>query len=162
VMASSGRLKPGEKGKIKVAVDLRGKMGNIVKTVQVSTNDPQRPRTTLILKMRVKDRIHMKKYGATEIFRGSCRGCHIERGKSKRGLDLFLSDCIMCHNAGRNALPLARMRAKPRKEIEKAIRKGVEKTSMPGWDARHGGPLTGEEIRGLIDYIKPVSRRSKN
>ena len=42
-MASSGRLEPGEEGKIGVRVDIKGKTGTLKKTVQVYTNDPQNP-----------------------------------------------------------------------------------------------------------------------
>jgi mono/diheme cytochrome c family protein len=48
------------------------------------------------------------------------------------------------------------MRERPRERIEAAIREGVEKTSMPGWDAKHGGPLTEEEIESLVDYVRPA------
>ncbi len=161
-MASSSRLKPGEKGKIRVAVDIRGKFGNIMKTVQVQTNDPQRPQTTLSMKMKIKDLIHIKKFKAAEIFSSACRGCHVNSGRGRKGFDLFINDCMMCHNMAKSASPLAAMRTKTREEVEKAIREGVQKTSMPGWDAKHDGPLTEEEIRGLVDYIRPVSRRSKN
>ncbi len=161
-MASSDHLKPGQKGEIKVTVDLRGKFGAIVKTIQVITNDPLRRRTNLLMKMRVKDLIHARKYEADEIFKAPCRGCHVERGNSQKKFSLFMSDCIMCHNEGRSALPVSGMQAKAREEIEKALREGIRKTSMPGWDAKHGGPLTDEEIRGLVDYIKPAARRSRN
>ena len=161
-MASSAHLKPGEKGEIKATVDLRGKFGTLVKTIQVSTNDPRMPRMSLLLKMRVKDLIHARKYEAGEIFKGACRGCHVGRGKAQKGFSLYMSDCIMCHNEGKSAQPVSAMWKKPKAEIEKAIREGVEKTSMPGWEAKHGGPLTDEEIRSLVDYIKPAARRSRN
>ena len=160
-MASSSRLKPGEKGKIKVAVNIRGKFGEIMKTVRVITNDPKGRQTTLSLTMKVKDLIHMKKHKAAEIFSSACRGCHVDRGKSRKVFDLFLNDCMICHYDGRSAPPLARMRVKPREDVETAIREGVDKTSMPGWDIRHGGPLSEEEIRGLVDYIKPAARGAK-
>lgn len=54
-MASSGRLKPQERGKISVSVDVRGKSGNLTKTVQVYTNDPNKAVTTLSVKMFVKN-----------------------------------------------------------------------------------------------------------
>jgi len=53
-MASSSRLKPQEKGKISVSVDIHGKTGYIYKTVQVYTNDPANPVTNLSVKMQVK------------------------------------------------------------------------------------------------------------
>ena len=157
-MASSSRLKPGEKGKIRVEVNIRGKFGNIMKTVQVHTNDSQRPQTTLSLKMKIKDLIHMKKYKAAEIFNGACRGCHVDRGRGRKGFDLFINDCMMCHITSKSASPLAALRVKNKEDVERAIREGVQKTSMPGWDAKHDGPLSEDEIRSLIDYIRPVSK----
>jgi len=161
-MASSGRLKPGEKGKIRVDVNIRGKFGQIMKTIQVVTNDPERRQTTLSVKMLVKDLIHMKKYKAAEIFSSACRGCHVDRGRGRKGFDLFINDCMMCHITAKSASPLAALRAKNKEDVERAIRGGVGKTSMPGWDARHGGPLSEDEIRGLIDYIKPAPGNYKN
>ena len=161
-MASSGRLKPGEKGKIRAEVNIRGKFGYIMKTIQVVTNDPERRQTTLSLKMKIKDLIHSKQYKASEIFSGACRVCHLDRGRSRKGQDLFITDCMICHNTAKSASPLAALRAKNKEDVERAVREGVQKTSMPGWDAKHDGPLTEEEIRGLVDYIRPVSRRSRN
>ena len=54
-MASSGRLKPREKGKISVSVDIRGRSGNLTKTVQVHTNDPKKAVTVLSVTMFVKN-----------------------------------------------------------------------------------------------------------
>ena len=57
-MASSSRLEPQEKGKIRVNVDTKGKSGNIHKTVQVHTNDPATPVTVLSLIMQIKETVH--------------------------------------------------------------------------------------------------------
>lgn len=54
-MASSGHLEPQEKGKISVSVDVRGRSGNLTKTVQVRTNDPRKAVTVLSVKMFVKN-----------------------------------------------------------------------------------------------------------
>ena len=155
-MASSSRLKPGERGKIKISVDIRGKLGIIYKTVQVHTNDPVSPQVTLGVRMGIKDLAHMKTYSASEIFGGTCRSCHVLQGRGKQGFDLFVADCIMCHAAGSTAPAANDMRQKSEGRIERAIREGVDKTSMPGWDLRHGGPLGEEEIMGLVDYLRPA------
>jgi len=155
-MASSSRLKPGEKGKIRVSVDIRGKLGTIYKTVQVRTNDPNAPQTTLAVRMSIKDPTHMKTYSASEIFSGSCKGCHVMQGKGKRGFDLFVADCMMCHSVGKIASSMRDLRTGPREHVEKTIREGLEKTSMPGWDVKHGGPLTEEEIISLVEFLNPV------
>lgn len=154
-MASSSRLKPGEKGKIRLSVDIRGKLGTIYKTVQVNTNDPKTPKTTIAVRMTIKDPVHMKSYSPSEIFNGNCKSCHVLQGKGKQGFDLFVADCMMCHTAGKIAPAQRDMREKSRERIEAAIREGIEKTSMPGWDLAHGGPLKDEEIMSLVDFLKP-------
>jgi len=152
--ASSNEIKPGEKGSIRVVFDMRGKKGFFVKAIDVYTNDPITPVTTLSLKISVKDQMHMDQYKATEIFAGQCRECHVDQGKGKNGWDLFKADCFMCHNAGKNT-SLSTMSKKPRAELLKSIREGVDNTLMPGFDLRNGGPLNDTEIKSLIDLIKP-------
>jgi hypothetical protein len=46
-MASSGRLNPGEKGKIIAKIAIKGRKGFMSKNLQVFTNDPGRPVITL-------------------------------------------------------------------------------------------------------------------
>ncbi|MBI5639825.1 MAG: c-type cytochrome [Nitrospirae bacterium] len=154
-MASSSRLKPGEKGRISVSVDVRGKRGSLTKTIQVYANDQKRPVTTLSLRMYLKDTAHLKVLRPGEIFVGNCRVCHVEQGRGKKGFDLFRADCFMCHNAGKSAPTITEMGRKPREHLLKAIRNGVENSMMPGWDMKNGGPLTDEEIRSLINVIIP-------
>ena len=152
--ASSNEIKPGEKGSIRVVIDMRGKKGFFVKTIDVYTNDPITPVTTLSLKISVKDQLHMDQYKAAEIFSEKCRECHVDQGIGKSGWDLFKADCFMCHNAGKNT-SLSTMSKKPRAEMLKSITEGVDNTLMPGFDVRNGGPLNDSEIKSLIDLIKP-------
>lgn len=152
MMASSDRLKPGEKGKINVSVDIRGRLGKITKTITVYTNDPVKQATTLYIRMNIKDRAHLDRYAAGEIFGGKCRGCHVDQGKGKTGWDLFKADCFMCHNAGTNA-SLTAMSKKPREYLSKAIREGVDNTVMPGWYETNSGPLDEGDIESLLDLI---------
>ncbi len=153
-VASSNEIKPGQKASISVAVDMRGKKGFFSKTVEVYTNDPVTPVTTLSVKIHVKDQIHLGQYNAIEIFTEKCSGCHVDNGKGKSGWDLFKADCFMCHNAGKNT-SLSTMSKKPRAELLKSIREGVNNTLMPGFDLKNGGPLNETEIESLIDLIKP-------
>jgi mono/diheme cytochrome c family protein len=153
-MASSSRLEPQEKGKISVKVDIKGKSGNIQKTVQVHANDPETPVTVLSLIMQLKDTVHSSKHAAQEIFRGQCRECHVDKGKNKKGFELFLADCIMCHDFSRSASPLPEMRKRSIQYLSNAVRNGVNGSSMPGWSTKKGGPLGDEEIDSLVDLIK--------
>jgi hypothetical protein len=153
-VVSSSRLKPGEEGSIRVIVDLRGKQGIYSKTMDVYTNDPITPVTTLAVKISVKDRVHLNQYKATQIFAGNCRTCHVDEGTGKTGWELFKADCFMCHNAGRNTC-LSTMSKRPGEEVLKSIKEGVPNTIMPGFDSRNGGPLDDAQIKSLIDLITP-------
>jgi mono/diheme cytochrome c family protein len=156
-MASSSRLKPKEKGKIRVLVDVNGKLGKILKTVEVYTNDYLKPISTLTLSMYVKDEFHAMgdKYRAREIFYEPCKSCHTDRGKGLTGYALFRTDCIMCHNVRKSASPISEMRKLSRERVIKAIKEGVMNTAMPGFGANNGGPLNKSQIESLVSVIKP-------
>ncbi len=49
MMASSGRLKQGEKGVISARVSTAGKSGCVSETITVRSNDPKRPKVVLTL-----------------------------------------------------------------------------------------------------------------
>ncbi len=53
-MASSGRLKPGEKGKINTKVETAGRKGFISKGIAVHSNDPKRPVINLTIKANIQ------------------------------------------------------------------------------------------------------------
>jgi len=55
-MASSSHLKPGEKGTLTASIDTRSRVGMTVKSVEVFTNDPAKPRLVLTLKAYIKGR----------------------------------------------------------------------------------------------------------
>jgi len=152
-MASSSRLGPQEKGKISVNINVKGKYGNIQKTIQVKTNDPVNPVTLLSLTMQVRDSIHAGKFKANEIFNGQCRACHVDRGNKKKGIELFQADCIMCHGTRKSASSISAMSKRSKGYLINAIRNGVEGSPMPGWSVKNGGPLGEEEIGSLVDLI---------
>lgn len=153
-MVSSDHIEPGEKGEIKATVNLKGKKGRIVKTIQVQTNDPKRSVVVLKLYATVKDPYHSQKYPPDEIFHSPCRRCHIDRGIGKRGGPLFWADCLMCHQRGKSGPPVETMKKRPEEEIFKAIQMGIPGTMMPGFSLYAGGPLTDAEIKSLVEYIK--------
>jgi len=153
-MASSSRLEPQGKGKISVNVDIKGKSGNIQKTVQVYTNDPATPVTVLSLIMHVKDRLHSNRHSANEIFSAQCRGCHVEKGNNKKSAELFRADCSMCHETGKSASTLSQMSKRPKDYLTNVIRNGINGSSMAGWATKNSGPLGDEEIDSLVDLIK--------
>jgi hypothetical protein len=54
VVASSSRLKPGEKGKIDAKIAISGKKGYISKSIRIFSNDPKKPVVSLTLKAEIK------------------------------------------------------------------------------------------------------------
>ncbi len=153
-MVSSDRLDPGEEGRIKVTLRTYRKRGFLSRTVQVRTNDPERPLVILKVRAKVVDPFHGKKAAAESIFRSPCRSCHVERGRGKFGAALFRADCIMCHMRGKSASSLASLRKLPEKRIVAALEKGIPGTKMPGFSWKSGGPLTESQLRSLVKYIK--------
>jgi len=53
-MASSSLIKPGERGSIKVTVDLGNASGTLVKSISVYSNDPERPKVILTIKAEIR------------------------------------------------------------------------------------------------------------
>jgi len=53
-MASSSRLRPGEKGKITAKINIKDRAGSISKSVQVFSNDPKKHIVSLFLKAIIK------------------------------------------------------------------------------------------------------------
>jgi hypothetical protein len=53
-MASSSRLKPGEKGSITARVDTSQRNGFLIKTIQLLNNDPNKPTVVLTLKAMIQ------------------------------------------------------------------------------------------------------------
>jgi len=56
-MASSSRLKAGEKGAVTARIATQLKQGEVTETVEVLTNDPRRPKVVLTLRARVLENI---------------------------------------------------------------------------------------------------------
>ena len=152
-MASSSRLEPQGKGKISVSVDIHGKSGKIRKTVQVYSNDPAAPVTVLSLMMQVKDMNHSGKHTPQEIFSGQCRVCHVDKGRNKKGFELFAADCVMCHDFSKSASPLSEMSKKPKQYLINAVKNGVNGSSMAAWATKNNGPLRDDEIGSLVELI---------
>ncbi|RMG73795.1 MAG: DUF1573 domain-containing protein [Nitrospirae bacterium] len=153
-MVSSDHLGPGEEGTIRAVVDTRRKRGRIVKTVQVQTNDPEKPLVVLRLTATVKDPYHGVAHEAEAIFRTPCRSCHVDRGMGRTGAALYRADCMMCHRRGRLGKDITELKKLTFEQLRDAIENGIEGSVMPGFSSRVGGPLTQAQIRSLIRYIK--------
>jgi mono/diheme cytochrome c family protein len=92
------------------------------------------------------------------VFRNDCATCHSARvsPETRTGDVLFASACTICHDAPHRASMVPDLAAisKPRDEAywRKWIAEGVEKSLMPAFAKRHGGPLD-----ALVTYLRAVS-----
>lgn len=137
----------GKAGIIRVTIDTTGKIGKIVKTIEIMTNASPEP---FILKLRALVR-HSGDgvIDAGAIFREGCRRCHVgENIELKRGEALFNAVCFMCH---KDYTPPENL---SKGLLKKSISDGVVNTSMPGFLKINGGPLSPEQISSLADFLK--------
>ncbi len=153
-MVSSDHLGPDEEGQIVATVTTEGKKGLITKTVQIRTNDPERPLVILRLRANVIDPFHRGVTNARAIFSAPCSRCHVEKGLGKSGAALYQADCLLCHRRGRSGGSISEMKRLSRKDLESIIKYGKPDTMMPGFSFEIGGPLTERQISSLVRYIK--------
>ena len=168
------KMAPGVSGPIKVAADLRGKQGLMVKSVHVDTsagfkslmirvNIPDRPVTNNSFAVPEmlpgeRQRNQITALGDRQaVFKGDCARCHLEPARGRTGPALYFSACSICHDAVSRASMVPDLRvAKAPRDIEywrQWITQGKPGTLMPAWSSAHGGPLLAPQIDSLVDYL---------
>jgi mono/diheme cytochrome c family protein len=81
-------------------------------------------------------------------------------GRMAHGGELFAEQCIACHgsNGEGGSGPALNDRVLLKSTSDdvffSVIRSGVPNTQMPAWSVDFGGPLTDEDIRGLVTFIR--------
>jgi len=158
VLSSGRNVEPGEKSTIEVQYDSRGKLGRVHKVVQVYSNDPKSPIVYLSMNGEVTPSEHPEMTGTRNLFEGSCRHCHADRGTRKRAAALYSADCAMCHenhHRGGNfiAPDAARLGRLSRRRIRSVVLKGRRGTSMPAFGEDRGGPLSAEQVESLVEFL---------
>lgn len=158
---------PGGSVELGVTLDTAMKLGNVRKQIDIYTDDPAAPMTSVYLKTVVNNpHIGMTKEDKAKIFMGRCAVCHVQAGVGKLGDALYHADCAMCH--GNDAMGREAPSLVPRNyadsNVVSRVRKYIadgspEHPSMPGFATEKGGPLTAAEIDSIIDYLKSRSDR---
>ncbi len=160
---------PNESGKISVSMDTKGKYGRVIKTVMLFT---QAGPTTLMVEAelpafksqtsnedmnRRRNNIAKALQDRQTIFKGDCASCHVTPGIGKVGKPLYVASCGICHDAEHRAAMVPSLMSLPKPTSpeywEHWIRGGREGSLMPAFDAKHGGPLTEEQITSLVDFL---------
>ena len=78
-------------------------------------------------------------------------------GDSKRGGELFVENCAMCHGVDGQGRVGARLENFPGIQIEatlsQTISQGVPGSVMPAWAQANGGPFSEQDVADLVTYI---------
>lgn len=169
---SSKAIEPGQSAELNITLDTSLKLGPVVKTIDVYSNDPNNARQVLSLKANVVPKNgmdapasvhqgHIQVENPLVLFQGECKTCHVDRGVGKTGKALFIADCAMCHgpNAeGAVSPPLLYGNYEDpayRAYVQRIIAEGSpHNPGMPPYAQAKGGPLTDSQIESLVKFLR--------
>lgn len=161
------KMSPGEHGEIKVRMDVRGKTGQITKTISLSTTHglkilsatakvpfPDMMSTTP--EERERNQL-IARANRQAVFRGDCARCHAAPAAGKMGAELYKATCAVCHDAEHRAsmVPDLRNPKRPatREYWAEIIMYGKKDSLMPAFSIANGGILNDEQIFSLVEYM---------
>jgi cytochrome c553 len=159
------KVAAGTNGEFAVVADLRGKRGLFSKMVYVYTsqgfkalnvkvNLPEAPPGAGAERMR---NLQLAVADRQAVLKGDCARCHVDPGTGKRGRELYLAVCGVCHEAEHRASMVPNLRTLPHptdaEHWNNWIRHGKEGTLMPAFSPTEGGPLSEEQIASLVNYL---------
>jgi cytochrome c553 len=164
------RLAAGETNKMEVLIDLRDKVGKLLKTMTVESAKAPKTLTVLLdippeastarLPAGVANRMFGQQLGALDhqaVFKKDCVKCHLEPAFGKTGESLFHAVCGICHEGKSRAsmVPdLATLKAPIDDDYwENWVAHGKAGSLMPGFAASEGGPLSDGQIASLVKYL---------
>jgi len=160
-------LQPGESTTLTVQLDTSMKQDAVTKTVDVSSDDPERPLVILSLSMLVENRHKAlaERSKAKFLTDEKCTNCHVAQGVGLFGEELYKADCAMCHGQdaqGGVGPCLLRDFSDPtiKKHIWQVTSFGSpRKVTMPGFSEDAGGPLAREQVNSIIEYLEHLSKK---
>lgn len=154
-------LAPGAKGSFTAVVDFQGKHGKVAKTLHVHSVAGSQMLTVVIdipetEEERRERNQQMAFIDRQAVFRGDCASCHVMPTIGRIGGELFEKACGICHTANPRAsmVPDLTIARQPRNaEFWRTwISEGKDRTLMPAFSSKHGGPLTEEQVASLVEY----------
>ncbi len=164
--AQPWKLAPGDHGEIHLTVDLRGRRGTLGKSVFVDSSEGYK---SIYFRVIIPDQPGAMSAGERDrnfqiaaadrqaVFKQDCARCHLEPARGKKGRDLYVAACGICHEAKDRAavVPDLRALAKPtdRGYWKQAVAKGKVGSLMPAFAQDEGGPLTPAQVDSLVEYL---------
>ena len=158
-------VEPGGEVAVSVQVDTAGKVGRVRKGVEITTNDPVTPVTSveILVDVILPEHVDMKN---GRLFKGDCARCHAVPAGGLEGEPLFEAVCAFCHGhyglgrSSASADSALRINSLDYLETHKddyirgIIKEGKQQTSMPGFGKAAGGPLSKDQINSLVKLIR--------
>lgn len=170
------RLSPGESGEIKVKMDVRGKSGQVTKTISLSSSHgikilaatarvPFPDLMTTTPEERQRNQL-IARANRQAVFRGDCARCHAAPANGKMGAELYKATCAVCHDAEHRASMVPDLRNPPRPANRdywaQIIMFGKPDTLMPAHAKANGGILDDEQIFSLVEYMVGDFRKTQS
>jgi len=158
----------GTNGQFGLTVNLAGRTGLQIKTVNVKTDKGFKQ---LILKITIlppvpiiqsdADRaraLEIAKADRQAVFRGDCATCHVKPGIGKYGKPLYDAVCAICHESKTRAsmVPdLHNIKTPINGDFWQTwIAHGKAGSLMPAFSTADGGPLSNMQITYLVSYLE--------
>ena len=157
----------GTNGQIGLTVNLAGKTGTLLKTVNVATDKGNMNLSlritilpTVVPIMTDADRIRALEAAKADrqaVFKGDCVVCHVKPGVGKYGKALYDVSCGICHEAEHRATMVTDLHAIKTPTNEDFWRTwilhGKPGSLMPAFSTAEGGPLNDVQISSLAAYL---------
>jgi len=160
-------IPPSTNGQFGLTVNLAGRTGVQIKTVNVKTDKGFKQ---LTLKINIlppvvptqsdADRAHaleMAKADRQTVFQGDCATCHIKPGVGKFGPTLYAAVCAICHEGkDRSTLVPDLHNIKTPTNVDfwqTWVAHGKAGSLMPAFSTAEGGPLSDMQIASLANYL---------
>ena len=163
------KLGPGSNVQINVTMDLRGKFGQVTKSITVDTTvgpyymtlsvkvpDPSAAINRMTPEQRARNQ-EVSKADRQAVFRGDCASCHATPAINKVDKELFDKSCGVCHDAQHRATMVPDLR-NPKRPVDRAywadiIMFGKKDSLMPAFSQAQGGFMTDDQIFSLVEYM---------
>jgi mono/diheme cytochrome c family protein len=170
------KLLPGAGGVFSVNMDIRGKFGQVVKTVTITSTAGSKvlsvvahvpmpnEQTVMDPGARIRNQ-DIAKIDRQAVFKGDCGRCHAVPAAGKTGKELYDATCGVCHEAEHRAAMVPDLRTLDRPARRDywvdTIMNGKANSLMPGFSKIQGGPLTDAQILSLADYMAGPYKQTK-